>query len=319
MNVLFAIALAAAAPTEVYSVDLGRAVLATNAGQRMSKALAKLHREEEAAIRAEEDALAKRRDRIAPQDYAAAVDKLQRRIEGAEKRLAAKQDELLAPELERMRAYLKAGEKRAGGEIRIVAKTEAPFVSLPPPCEVTKWLAGVAQAGAVQAPPKRNPACRFSHFLYVRFDDVLKKTREAQAVMAQLDATKEKYQAELDRWQKHLAELDAKARQTGDPKWRHEHTRVAREIEEKYGRLQSQLADEELKAQSRLYGKIEATLGRLAAQVKGIAFVERLSGSTLTLEPSCEVSDWVAGLIDERATVDDLKAACPALAASRGR
>ncbi len=305
--------------TEVYTVDLGRAILATPAGKSISAELSKLHRAEEAEIRKAEDALASRRDRIAPKDYAAEVERLQQRIAGAEKRLGAKQDELLAPQLERMRAFLKLGEKRAKGEIRIVAKTDAPFVAPPKPCDATAWLTEAAKAGAVKAPPKRSPACRFSHFLYVDFDEVLKQTRDAKGAMAELDATKEKYQSELDLWQKQLAELDAKANETGDPKWRREHTRLAREVEEKYGRLQQQLAEKELKAQSRLYGEIEATLVRIAAQVKGIAFVERLSGSTLSLEPRCEVSEWVAGLVDEHATVADLKAACPALAAARGR
>lgn len=306
--------MAATSPMEVYTVDLGRAVLQTPEGKSIAGELSKRHRESEAEIRKREDLVASRRSRLAPEDYTAEVERLQRSIEAAERSLAAEQDELLAPQLERMRGLMSDGEAKAGGAIRIVAQTDAPFVGASKACDLTTWLARAAKAGRVEKSPPRDDACRFRHFFYVRFDDVITQMKSAQKAMARLDQVKERYQSELDMWQKQLREVAAKADETKDPKWSREHTRLAREIEQKYGRLQEKLEREELAAQSELYGRIEATLGRIAAQVEQVGFVERLDGAKVSLSPRCEISSWTAALLNGDATVDDLKKVCPGVA-----
>lgn len=312
MIALLALLAAAPQPQELYTVDLAAALRALPAGREVSEALGKIQREREAEIRQREDTLLARRSKISQDEYRAEAEQIAQRIEAINVELDQAQDRLLAPHLDRLRGYLAKGEK---GGVRIYEAGEVALRGAPKACDATSWLISAAKAKRVRAPPARNPGCRFEFFLYVDYDDVLRQMREGKAAIAKLDAQKDQKQRELDADQKKLEKLRAR----GDAKSAAEARALAKQIEARFDRMQRSLQRAELAAMDRLYGQIERMLDRLASREKGVAFVEKLKGSTTQLSPRCEVSSWVAGLIDVKATVDDLKKVCPELAARRAR
>jgi Skp family chaperone for outer membrane proteins len=314
------VALAAATgptPAEVYTVDLAAALRALPAGREVSEALGKLQREREAEIRQREDRLLAGRAKMSPAAYRAQAEELAERIQGINQELGAAQDRLLAPHLAELRGYVADAQKRVKG-IHIHEVGDVPLRGAPKACDATSWLIETARAGAVKAPPPRNPACRFDFFLYVDFDDIVRQMREGKAAIAKLDKDKDDKQNALDADQKKLATLRAKAEQ-GDPQAGDAARALAKQIEARYARMQQAIERAELAAMQRLYGQIERMVERLAVRTKGVAFVESLDGASTRMTPSCEVSSWVAGLIDVKAKVDDLDKVCPELAASRAR
>ncbi len=314
------VALAAAtgpSPTEVYTVDLVATLRAIPAGGAVSDALGKLQRQREAEIRQREDRLLAQRATMSPAAYRAQAEELAERITAINEELAAAQDRLLAPHLAKLRGYVADAKKRAKG-IEIHELGEVPLRGAPKACDATPWLIETAREGAVKGPPPRNPACRFDFFLYVDFDDIVRQMREGKAAIARLDKDKDDKQNALDADQKKLATLRTKA-ERGDPQAGEAARALAKEIEARYARMQQAIERAELAAMQRLYGQIERMVQRLAARTKGVAFVESLDGSSTRMSPSCEVSSWVAGLIDVKAKVDDLDEVCPELAAARAR
>lgn len=293
---LVALLIAAAGPTpvEVYTANLGEAVLATARGKAIAAELGRLERQENAAIRREEQKLSIRRASMTSKAYAAAVDRLAERTKAAAAKLDAEQERLLAPELAKLTKRMKAAGAK---DAKVLPAVDAPFIGAPRACDVTAWV-------TTDQPLPRSAACRFDWFFYVRFDDVLAKLDVAAKVKARLDAAREHYQKELDASQKALA----KAR--GGPGGREAYVARAAQVEAKYAALQRRLEADERREQDRLYGRIENAVRGLARRTKGAAWVESIDGAS-HLKPSCDVSGYVAELLNGTGEPGGWLASCP--------
>jgi hypothetical protein len=265
-------------------VDLEQAILETDDGKQAKAALEAEHRRSTQQIRAREERLRQLAD---PALYDREAEKLQQDAKELEAALEAKQEQLLAPIVKRMEKLI--------DEHGVIDLSEQPIVDPPPSCDATSWL---ARAYAKPEPPKVTP-CKLEKAVYVELDRALAQSTAGQAATKKLDLSKEKSQAELDRRQRQLLEMERHA----DPK-RYEEER--REVAQLFARQQREMKAEAQDAEEALHALLRRKLRE--ASLPGWMFIEAIPDQR-RLSPHCDATDWAAQLLDGK-KAGDLRKAC---------
>jgi Skp family chaperone for outer membrane proteins len=300
--------LLAAAPADgvlLYHVDPSRAVLATPAGKAVQAQLRQARQRREADLTTERQRLLSRRGGLSAEAYAAEVEALNAKVDGAEAALERLQDDLLAPILEKMQAILRAQDAREPGA-RTVDLSEVPLLHPNRLCERTAWLAE-ALRGEAKAPAAL-PGCRARVFAVVDLQAALQTMDSAQAEARRLGALEGQRQEELDRFKRALSALEAEQRASPDPKRREEIEAQRAALDARFLQYQGELAQAERAAHTRLKARLDEAVAEARRAHPQVAFVERTEGPALT--PSCDVTEWVAKRAEDRVPLAELPAAC---------
>ena len=293
----------------VYAVDLQRAVLATPAGRKIKADLERMRRREEAVIRQRETALEQQRGTLAVAVYKARYREIQALIKKAESKLESEQDRLLAPVLADFRTLIRGAQ--APGISVLDTSVEAP-IGLDARCDRTVELVRAfgrptrSERPSLGAPDE---ACRYRGFLFVQFDRVLRDLPESRVAVARLDGLKQRRQRELEGQKKRLEEIRARARSTGDGRWREEAEHRARQLDDSFETFQTEIQKAELEAEDKLYQRVERTILDFARRQQGLLFVEYFEERP-DRPPSCEVSRWVVRLLRQQVGLSSLRKMC---------
>ncbi len=315
MTPWFAILLLTAAPSPgpaggiaVGYVDIKQAILNTVDGQRIKTKLEAENLRVSGEIRKKEEQLMRERSVLEPKQYDEKAQKIQEEIAKRQEALEKKQDDLLEPLIRKMETILQQHNKTKMPP-KIVDLSEQPLVDPPKECDLTTWLTR-AYADEKVAPPETSGDCMFRAFLYVDFDRTLALSAAGKAATQRLDAFKEKGQAEIDRRQRQLAEIQRSAK-SGRPETKAEYERERRELAQLFAKYQKELEQKEIDTEGQLYERLEKNLASTAKQLRQVLFVEALEDQTTRLEPSCDATDWAAKVIDGKGTAGELARLCP--------
>lgn len=304
------VARAEASLQTVLVVDLAKAVLETPEGREAQKKLRRAHRERQVGVRNDEAALMRKKKRITAKQFEADLKKIQERIKKSEKQLTQMQDRLLEPILNKMRKTLRA-EERAQPGLKIIELTEHPVLALPKACNVTDWVNG---AYGAKQPRKlkipKAPACSASHFVYVNFDQVIKRSKRGQDEARKLDSLQKKHQEDLDRRRRMLRDLKSKSDQ--DPaKWREEYRRFKKETDMIYKRHQEEIRARGRLAEDKLFKSLDRLVEQTSRKLKNAVFVELIEAKQARLTPNCDATDAFVPIFDGKASIPSVVKGCP--------
>lgn len=295
----------------VYTVDLQRAVLATEQGRQARLSLQKMRRQQEALVRKKEQALIAEKKRLTREAYARRYEEIRRLIETVESKLEAAQQDRLAPILGEFRALIERAE--TPNLVILDISLEAP-VGLGDRCDRTAPLIEAFKKGP-SAELRLGPssaACRFGALLYVDFDRLVKALPQSRVVLANLDELQEKRQAEIELQKKRLAALRQRADSTGDQRWQEEVQARTKQLDKTYRAYQAEIRQAEHDAQTTLYDTVEQRLAAFAAEsgATRLLFVEHFDKSPVRRPRACEVSEWAAAMMVKQGDSQQLHRRC---------
>lgn len=300
----------ASPPKQVVWVDMGRAILGTPDGRKAKAELKRKHELFQREIHGKEQRLIHEREKIGASRYDAEIEKIQEEIEKRQAALEREQQDLLDPIVKKMEKLIETQNTRKNGPT-VLDVTKQPLVAPPKKCDLTSWLIRAYAAPKVGAPKPAFP-CRFEAFVYVDFDRALAASDAGKAAAKRLDAIKEEGQADIDRRQKVLKEMEASAKMSR-PAVRREFEQKRRALAQRFAKYQSDLRKKELEAEGALYEKLEKQIAEVAEALPKVLFVEILEGQGKRIEPSCDATKWAAAAVDGAGTVRSLVKACPAV------
>ncbi|MCB9646038.1 MAG: OmpH family outer membrane protein [Deltaproteobacteria bacterium] len=281
----------AASPADgvlLYHVDLARALAATPEGKAVQLEVRKARERRQADLQSERERLLARRGSLTAQAYAAEVEALNTRVDGAESALGELQDRLLAPLLDKAQAILRAQDAREPGS-RTVALADVPLMAPNRLCERTAWLAEALRGQATA--PAALEVCRVRAFAVVDMQAALQQMPSAEAEARRLSGLESQRQEELERFKKALAKLE-EAQRAAPERRRQEEIDAQREaLDGRFLRYQGELAQAERAAHTRLRDRLDAAVVAGRKAHPQVAFVEKVEG--LDLGPTCDASGWV--------------------------
>lgn len=280
----------------VLYVDLERAIPEVGEGRAVKAALEEEHRRATERIRAREEQLERISD---PARYDSEAARIAEETAKEEHALEAKQDRLLAPIVEKMR--------QLADEAKLIDLSEHPLIDPPKECDWTDWL--VHAYAKRSAMPQAKEGCRFQKMVYVDFDRALAQSDAGKSATKRLDAFQEKGQAEIDRRQRQLAEIERELR-AGQKERRRQYELERREVAQLYARYRKKMEEQARDAQDQLYGQLRRKLAEAAQRAPRLLFVQAIEDQ-IRLTPHCDASDWAAQWMDGKAGLDELHHRCP--------
>lgn len=201
-----------------------------------------------------------------------ALAALEQQRKDAEAQLTTMEQEGLAPILKKLRARLPADT---------YGLDQLPILRPDPRCDRTTGLSA-AEAGPKPGPASA-PACRYTRWLVVDFDQALRDSQVAQRTTKSLDVLRDQRQRALEEELRRLR-LSGKGEVV---------------LAEAYGAEQANLQRKETEAEQALEAKLLEVL--LGLEGPGVLVTEKPEGVKLTLAP-CDVTTWATSHLDGQDT-----------------
>jgi F0F1-type ATP synthase membrane subunit b/b'/uncharacterized coiled-coil protein SlyX len=237
--------------------------------------------------------------------YGTRVESLNTQIAAAEGELEQLQDKLVGPIVDKMDAILSVEAKRVPSA-RTVALSDLAVMAPNGLCNRTGWLAQSYRGEA--RPLKPIKACLMRRFAYVRVAEVLRNLEDSVAEDRKIRALQDRRQDDLDRFRKEVTRLAAEARKKGDARMAKEVAGQKADLNRRYAAYQAEVSDAERAAHSRMRAQLDSWVAKAQKRYPQLIFVAA-DDIDERLEPACDATRWVGGLVDKTQTLDRF-AAC---------
>jgi Skp family chaperone for outer membrane proteins len=294
----------AVAERRVMSVDLERAVVATRDGKRIKDELDVALTKLEEQVRAREQELAKLRkviertgDPSARADYERGAENLERFIADEERKLGDKQDTLLAPVLDKMRALAQDTTSAV-----VITEDEYPRIAPSPACDATMWIARAYESNK-RVPLNAPVECSARVIVQVDVQAVLARMEEGRVAASQLDSLQKQRQAELDRRQREVERIADSA----------DRERARLDVAARYQAYQQEIEERGKASQKRAEVAARAYIVDATKSHQGAVLVDRIDGARAVDIATCDATSWFVGALETKTPLADLATVCPAL------